>query len=75
LKAEKLTHSYPVCWRHKTPIIFRATPQWFIGMDSNHRAGGGALLRELARHAVVDTEFFPASGRARLNAMVVSRPD
>ena len=62
LKAEKLTHSYPVCWRHKTPIIFRATPQWFIGMDSNHRAGGGPLLRELARQAVADTEFFPASG-------------
>jgi isoleucyl-tRNA synthetase len=75
LKAEKLTHSYPVCWRHKTPIIFRATPQWFIGMDSNHRPGGGALLRELARHAVADTEFFPASGRARLDAMVVNRPD
>lgn len=75
LKAEKLTHSYPVCWRHKTPIIFRATPQWFIGMDSNHRAGGGPLLRELARHAVADTEFFPASGRARLDAMVGNRPD
>ena len=75
LKAEKLTHSYPHCWRHKTPIIFRATPQWFIGMESNHRAGGGPLLRELARRAVADTEFFPASGRARLDAMVGNRPD
>jgi isoleucyl-tRNA synthetase len=75
LKAEKLTHSYPVCWRHKTPIIFRATPQWFIGMDSNHRAGGGPLLREAAARAVADTEFFPAAGRARLGAMVGNRPD
>jgi isoleucyl-tRNA synthetase len=75
LKAEKITHSYPHCWRHKTPIIFRATPQWFIGMDSNHGAGGGPLLRELAEQAVADTQFFPELGRTRLGSMVRNRPD
>jgi len=63
-----LKHSYPHCWRHKTPIIFRATRQWFIGMD---RAG----LRAKAMHAVEETEFFPAWGRARLEAMMKNRPD
>jgi len=75
LKAEQITHSYPHCWRHKTPIVFRATRQWFIGMDSNHASGGGALLREVASRAVADTEFFPGWGRARLEAMIRNRPD
>ncbi|MBV8679694.1 MAG: isoleucine--tRNA ligase [Aquitalea sp.] len=69
----RLLHSYPHCWRHKTPIIFRATAQWFIGMD---KAGGdGAALRERAKSAVDSTEFFPAWGRARLEAMIGNRPD
>jgi len=68
LAQARLQHSYPHCWRHKTPIIFRATRQWFIGMD---RQG----LREKAMHAVENTEFFPAWGRARLEAMMKSRPD
>jgi isoleucyl-tRNA synthetase len=75
LKQDTITHSYPHCWRHKTPIIFRATRQWFIGMDSNHHAGGGPLLREVAEKAVAQTEFFPGWGRARLDAMVRNRPD
>jgi isoleucyl-tRNA synthetase len=75
LKQDMVTHSYPHCWRHKTPIIFRATRQWFIGMDSNHHAGGGPLLREVAEKAVAQTEFFPGWGRARLDAMVRNRPD
>jgi isoleucyl-tRNA synthetase len=75
LKRETIQHSYPLCWRHKTPIIFRATPQWFIGMDSNHQPGGGPLLRELAQQAVAQTEFFPGWGRARLAGMVDNRPD
>jgi isoleucyl-tRNA synthetase len=78
-----LKHSYPHCWRHKTPIIFRATRQWFIGMDrtlpspaSGRGAGGeGETLRALAMRAVEETEFFPAWGRARLEAMMKSRPD
>jgi len=68
LAEEKILHSYPHCWRHKTPIIFRATRQWFIGMD---KAG----LREKAMQAVDHTEFFPAWGRERLTAMMKNRPD
>jgi isoleucyl-tRNA synthetase len=68
LAQEALKHSYPHCWRHKTPIIFRATRQWFIGMD---KAG----LRDKAMRAVDDTEFFPSWGRARLEAMMKTRPD
>jgi len=72
LHQEKLKHSYPHCWRHKTPIIFRATPQWFIGMEQD--AGNGAL-RLHANQAVDATQFFPAWGRARLEAMIKNRPD
>ncbi|WP_035383122.1 isoleucine--tRNA ligase [Ferriphaselus sp. R-1] len=84
LHSEKLKHSYPHCWRHKTPIIFRATPQWFIGMEqaslpspaSGRGAGGeGTTLRAQANAAVDATEFFPAWGRARLEAMIRNRPD
>ncbi|UTH72534.1 isoleucine--tRNA ligase [Chromobacterium sp. IIBBL 290-4] len=69
----KLEHSYPHCWRHKTPIIFRATPQWFISMD--RQANGGETLREISQRAVDATEFFPAWGRARLDAMIKNSPD
>ncbi|MGC0151782.1 isoleucine--tRNA ligase [Chromobacterium vaccinii] len=69
----KLEHSYPHCWRHKTPIIFRATPQWFISMD--RKASGGETLREISQRAVDATEFFPAWGRARLDAMIKNSPD
>ena len=74
LHQEKLKHSYPHCWRHKTPIIFRSTPQWFIGMEQ-HAEVGGEQLRTLANQAVEDTQFFPAWGRARLEAMIKNRPD
>ncbi|MDP2805643.1 MAG: class I tRNA ligase family protein, partial [Gallionellaceae bacterium] len=74
LHQEKLKHSYPHCWRHKTPIIFRSTPQWFIGMEQ-HADVGGEQLRTLANQAVADTQFFPAWGRARLEAMIKNRPD
>jgi len=84
LKVEKISHSYPHCWRHKTPIIFRATTQWFIGMD--HRAAmlgdtehkdkeEPATLRWIAERAVDETQFFPAWGRARLESMMKTRPD
>ncbi|MDO5639363.1 MAG: isoleucine--tRNA ligase [Neisseria sp.] len=69
----KIEHSYAHCWRHKTPLIYRATGQWFIGMD---KAGNdGKTLRNKAMKAVDDTEFFPAWGRARLEAMIEGRPD
>ena len=78
LAHEKLLHSYPHCWRHKTPIIFRATRQWFIGMDASERGAGSGertTLREQAMAAVDATQFFPAWGRARLEAMIKNRPD
>lgn len=70
---EKTLHSYPHCWRHKTPIIFRATAQWFIVMD---KAGNTATtLRTQAKAAVEVTEFFPSWGRASLESMIENRPD
>ncbi|MGK2953705.1 MAG: isoleucine--tRNA ligase [Thiobacillus sp.] len=79
LAHEKLLHSYPHCWRHKTPIIFRATRQWFIGMDASGQGSGvrgqGGTLREQAMSAVEATQFFPSWGRARLEAMIKNRPD
>ncbi|OZA11319.1 MAG: isoleucine--tRNA ligase, partial [Hydrogenophilales bacterium 17-62-8] len=74
----KLLHSYPHCWRHKTPIIFRATRQWFIGMESGEQGTGSGerkTLRAQAMAAVDSTQFFPAWGRARLEAMIKNRPD
>ncbi|MGA9828516.1 MAG: isoleucine--tRNA ligase [Rhodanobacteraceae bacterium] len=69
LAAQTITHSYPHCWRHRTPIAFRTTPQWFIGMD---RAG----LRANALSAVHnDVTFYPAWGEERIAAMVEGRPD
>jgi isoleucyl-tRNA synthetase len=61
-------HSYPHCWRHKTPIIFRATPQWFIGMEQ-----GGLLQQALA--AVEQVDWQPAWGKARIDGMLEGRPD
>ncbi len=60
-------------WRSKAPVIRRATPQWFIAMDKP--VHNGKTLRELAVKAIAETEFFPATGRNRLSAMVESRPD
>ncbi|WP_019588858.1 MULTISPECIES: isoleucine--tRNA ligase [unclassified Thioalkalivibrio] len=66
--ARKLHHSYPHCWRHKTPIIFRATPQWFISMDR-------AELRADALRAIGATRWMPDWGEARIHGMVANRPD
>jgi isoleucyl-tRNA synthetase len=74
LKAEKFVHSYMHCWRHRTPIIYRATNQWFAGMDVKPKSGGESL-RETALTAVDATQFFPAWGKARLHAMIANRPD
>jgi len=79
LKNEAFRHSYPHCWRHKTPIIFRATTQWFIGMDKPANVGTpgteGRTLREIAKHAINNTKFYPDWGRARITAMIDNRPD
>ena len=70
---EKISHSYMHCWRHKTPLIYRATAQWFVGMDL--KPNGGPSLRELALGGVDATQFFPSWGQARLHAMIANRPD
>ncbi len=78
LHLEKIQHSYPHCWRHHTPIIFRSTPQWFIGMNLKNNTTTtqqGKTLRELAINAVETTEFYPIWGKARLEAMIKNRPD
>lgn len=74
LKHEKLNHSYMHCWRHKTPVIYRATSQWFAGMDRTPNDGGRSL-REVALEGVENTNFYPAWGRARLHNMIANRPD
>ncbi len=73
LAHQKITHSYMHCWRHKTPVIYRATAQWFVGMDT--RVADGSSLRERALKGVEDTKFYPAWGQARLHTMIANRPD
>ncbi|CNC24174.1 isoleucine--tRNA ligase [Yersinia pseudotuberculosis] len=68
LHVEKLLHSYPCCWRHKTPIIFRATPQWFISMDQKG-------LRKQSLQEIKDVQWIPDWGQARIETMVANRPD
>ncbi|WP_300000129.1 isoleucine--tRNA ligase [uncultured Cedecea sp.] len=68
LHIEKLRHSYPHCWRHKTPIIFRATPQWFISMDQKG-------LREQSLKEIKSVQWIPDWGQARIESMVANRPD
>ncbi|MFC4276808.1 isoleucine--tRNA ligase [Achromobacter aloeverae] len=74
MHVEKHKHSYMHCWRHKTPIIYRATNQWFAGMDVKPK-DGGPTLRESALAGIDATAFYPAWGRARLHAMIANRPD
>ncbi|HVP09483.1 MAG TPA: isoleucine--tRNA ligase [Burkholderiales bacterium] len=68
----KHLHSYMHCWRHKTPVILRATVQWFASMDKKI---DGESLREVALRGIEKTDFFPAWGKARLHGMIANRPD
>jgi isoleucyl-tRNA synthetase len=68
LKNDKLNHSYPHSWRSKAPLIYRATPQWFISMQKND-------LRKKAIKAIHETKFYPKKGKDRLLSMVEGRPD
>jgi isoleucyl-tRNA synthetase len=68
-----VSHSYMHCWRHKTPVIYRATAQWFVGMDK--LPADGVSLREKALAGVEATSFYPAWGKPRLHAMIAGRPD
>ena len=78
-----IEHSYPHCWRHKTPVIYRAAAQWFIRMDEETPATQGVFtkdkaakpLRELALNAIEQTQFYPANGKGRLQGMIAGRPD
>ena len=64
----ELTHSYPHSWRSKAPLVHRATPQWFISMESHK-------LRETALKALDETTFYPSKGKERLKSMIETRPD
>ena len=75
LHSEAHNHSYMHCWRHKTPIIYRATTQWFIGMDDVPGRKGKCTLRDIALAAVDATRFYPEWGKARLHGMIANRPD
>ena len=68
LAQAKITHSFPHCWRTKTPLIFRATPQWFVSMSKNN-------LRDQVAQAVESVEWVPDWGKARIDAMLATSPD
>jgi isoleucyl-tRNA synthetase len=83
LHATTICHSTMHCWRHKTPLIYRAASQWFIRMDGATADTRGMMqtetvgetLRQIALRAVEATDFYPGWGKARLHAMIANRPD
>jgi isoleucyl-tRNA synthetase len=76
---ETITHSYPHCWRHKSPVIYRAAAQWFIRMDEGEgvftKDKAPKTLRRMALDAIEETGFFPENGKTRLRDMIAGRPD
>jgi isoleucyl-tRNA synthetase len=74
-----INHSYPHCWRHKTPVIYRAAAQWFVRMDEGEGVftvdKAPKTLRQTALDAIAATAFYPENGRARLRDMIANRPD
>jgi isoleucyl-tRNA synthetase len=79
LATARLQHSYPHCWRHKTPVIYRAAAQWFVRMDEGDgvftKEKAPKTLRQTALEAIEQTAFYPENGRARLRDMIANRPD
>ncbi len=79
LASETISHSYPHCWRHKSPVIYRAAAQWFIRMDEGEGVfstdKAPKTLRQMALEAIEHTAFYPENGRARLRDMIANRPD
>ncbi|MDD0840552.1 isoleucine--tRNA ligase [Curvibacter sp. HBC61] len=79
LATHDITHSYPHCWRHKTPVIYRAAAQWFVRMDEGEgvftKDKASQTLRQLALAAIEETSFYPENGKARLRDMIAGRPD
>ncbi|MES2414655.1 MAG: isoleucine--tRNA ligase [Pseudomonadota bacterium] len=76
---QNITHSYPHCWRHKTPVIYRAAAQWFVRMDEGEgvftKDKAPQTLRKLALAAIEETSFYPENGKTRLRDMIAGRPD
>jgi len=76
---ENIVHSYPHCWRHKTPVIYRAAAQWFIRMDEGvgifTKDKAPQTLRQTALAAIENTAFYPENGKVRLRDMIAGRPD
>ncbi len=74
-----IEHSYPHCWRHKTPVIYRAAAQWFVRMDEGEgvftKDKAPTTLRKLALDAIEQTQFYPENGKGRLRDMIAGRPD
>ena len=79
LATVQITHSYPHCWRHKTPVIYRAAAQWFVRMDEGEgvftQDKAPKTLRQLALDAINETQFYPENGKTRLRDMIANRPD
>ena len=79
LATETITHSYPHCWRHKTPVIYRAAAQWFVRMDDGEgvftKDKAPKTLRQMALEAIEHTGFYPENGQDRLRDMIANRPD
>ncbi|MDO9135125.1 isoleucine--tRNA ligase [Hydrogenophaga sp.] len=79
MATQTITHSYPHCWRHKTPVIYRAAAQWFVRMDEGEgvftKDKAPKTLRQLALEAIDATRFYPENGRTRLRDMIANRPD
>jgi isoleucyl-tRNA synthetase len=79
MATETITHSYPHCWRHKTPVIYRAAAQWFVRMDEGvgvfTQDKAPQTLRQMALAAIEHTSFYPQNGQARLRDMIANRPD
>ena len=79
MATKDITHSYPHCWRHKTPVIYRAAAQWFVRMDEGEgvftQDKAPKTLRQTALEAIEHTSFYPENGKARLRDMIAGRPD
>ncbi|MDT0139430.1 isoleucine--tRNA ligase [Acidovorax sp. PRC11] len=79
MATKDIVHSYPHCWRHKTPVIYRAAAQWFIRMDEGEgvftKDKAPKTLRQTALEAIEHTSFYPENGKARLHDMIANRPD
>jgi isoleucyl-tRNA synthetase len=83
MATETIQHSYPHCWRHKTPVIYRASAQWFVRMDAETAASPAVFAVDRANHsvrqaalaAIEQTRFYPPNGKTRLHDMISGRPD